>query len=93
LPYQRCASSRLAKATITISPTGAVPSLEWPGELHGASSSLEMWRLKIRQQDEDMFVRMLGKRDVITTSYDDPERIARHSRRVVSHDLAYPAGL
>jgi hypothetical protein len=23
-----------------------------------------------------MFVRMLGKRDVITTGYDDPERIA-----------------
>jgi hypothetical protein len=31
-----------------------------------------LWRLKIRQQNEDMFVRMLGKRDVITTQPDDP---------------------
>ena len=38
-------------------------------------SSLELWRLKIRQQNEDMFVRMLGKRDVITTQPDDPARI------------------
>jgi hypothetical protein len=38
-------------------------------------SSLELWRLKIRQQNEDMFVRMLGKRDVITTQPDDPAHI------------------
>jgi hypothetical protein len=36
----------------------------------------ETWQRKIRQQDEDMFVRMLGKREVIWTKYDDPERIA-----------------
>jgi hypothetical protein len=33
------------------------------------------WRRKIRQQHEDMFVRMLGKRDVIGTKPDDPERL------------------
>jgi hypothetical protein len=33
-------------------------------------------RTKMHQQSEDMFVRMLGKRDVILTKYDDPERIA-----------------
>jgi hypothetical protein len=30
----------------------------------------------VRQQQEDMFVRMLGKREVILTKPDDPERIA-----------------
>lgn len=44
--------------------------------MHGAALSLEKWRLKIRQQYEDMFVRMLGRRDLIETKYDDPERIA-----------------
>jgi hypothetical protein len=44
------------------------------------ASSLELWRLNIRQQHEDMYVRMLGKRDVILPKPDDPDRMPPSSK-------------